>query len=147
MTPASRYDVDIRLILRIVVAMVLATYGAFTGASERAPGKEAIQRMLLEQRQWMLIYEITSELVPGATATRTAHAFYMRDGRLLGQWTDRPSGFECVYEVKLRDDGFGFMQCGGYANQPHTELEYDPQDSRYPFKRLNTPSKWWLEKR
>ena len=130
--------------MKMVVTLALALCGAAASATDRAPGKQTIQRVLIGQ-QWTLVFEITPELVPGATATRTPHRFFMRDDRLMGQWSDRPKGFECVYEVKLRDDGFGFMQCGGYANQPYTEMEYDPGDRRYPFKRVSAPSKWWLE--
>ena len=61
----------------------------------------------------------------------------------MGEFLRRPPGFECVREVKLRDDGFGFMQCS-YANQPYTEADYDPNDGRYSFKRLSAPAKWWV---
>jgi hypothetical protein len=42
----------------IALAVALSLYGAFAAATDRAPGKEAVQRMLLEQREWTLIYQI-----------------------------------------------------------------------------------------
>ncbi len=129
----------------LALAAVLSLYGALASPTESAPGKEAIQRMLLEQREWMLIYQIGPAMEPSATATKFPKAFYLREGRLMGEWAGRPAGYECPYEVPLRDDGFGFKICG--YDQPFSFLEYDPGDARYPFKRVNTPTKWWLEKR
>ncbi len=130
----------------LLSAAILLLSSALASATGRAPGKEAIQKVLLEQREWILIYQIGPAMEPSATATKFPMAFYLREGRLIGEWAGRPAGYECPYEVQLRDDGFGFKLCGPY-DQPFSFLEYDPGDTRYPFKRLSTPSKWWLEKR
>ena len=140
---------------RLTLAFILSLYGALSSANDRAPGKEAIQRILLEQPEWTLINETGSESRPSAAALRIAHAFYLRDGQLMGRWAGRPAPYDCPYEVKLRDDGFAFFYCRS-PDQPRSgpasalyyiELEYDPLDTRYPFKRVSSPSKWWLEKR
>ena len=131
--------------LRTAVAVSLVLYGTLAPANEHNPGKDVIQRVLLEQRHWTLIFEIGPALEPSPAATKVGHSFYLRDGRLIGEWSGRPAGYECAYEVKLRDDGFALLQCGRY-DKVYTELQYDPRDARYPFKRISTPSKWWLEK-
>ena len=112
-------------------------------AEEKAPGKEKIQRLLLEQGQWVLRYEITSERTPGPNASNNRYEFFLRDGKLMGRFPLRPAEFECTRPVTLRDDGFNFMLCG-YRDQPETEVDYDPNDAQFPFKRLRTASKWWF---
>lgn len=136
------------------LALVLSLYATLCPANEQAPGKDAIQRMLLDYREWTLLNETGSESQPTAAAQKFPHAFYLQDGRLIGKWAGRPAPYDCPYEVKLRDDGFAFFFCRA-ADQArsdaasavyHIDLEYDPRDARYPFKRIRTPSKWWLEK-
>lgn len=140
---------------RISLALLALLCAGFASPNERAPGQEAIQRMLLEQSEWTLINETGTESQPSAAAQSFPHAFYLRDGRLMGRWAGRPTPYDCPYEVKLRDDGFAFFYCrtpdqprSGPATAPYwIDLEYDPRDARCPFKRLTAPSKWWLEKR
>jgi hypothetical protein len=141
--------------LRVAVAIILLLLSTLAWGNERTPGKEAIQRILLDQRHWTLINETGPGSQPSAAAQSFAHAFYLRDGRLMGEWAGRPPPYDCPYEVKLRDDGFAFFYCR-VADQPRTgpssavyyiELQYEFGDARYPFKRISAPSKWWLEKR
>src|SRR5574341_534211 len=131
---------------RAALAFLLLLYVASSPGDERAPGRATIHRLLAEQQHWTLIFETVRALEPTAAATRFPYVFHMRDGRLIGEWGERPAEYSCPFEIELRDDGFAFKHCGPY-DQPLTHLQYDPRDARYPFKRVDTPSKWWMERR
>lgn len=125
----------------VLLAMALAT--PFAYADERVPGKEAIQRMLTSVPVWNVYQETTPEQRPGERAHHRRYRFFVRDGRLMGEFVGRAPGHECLEPVTLRDDGFNFKLCP-YRDQPETEIDFDPADARFPFKRVRTPTKWWF---
>lgn len=139
----SRAKLDTSTPIRSACLLYFGLLAVPAHGDVNSPGKETVQRILLEQSQWVLRYEITSEQTPGPNASNNRYEFFLRDGTLMGRFPLRPPEFECARPVTLRDDGFNFTLCG-YRDQPETEVDYDPNDAKFPFKRLRTPSKWWF---
>jgi hypothetical protein len=135
-----------RAVLALSTCLFLAS--AAVAAAQSAPGEEAIKDILTGSSGWSVFAEFTQANTPTANATRLAWRFY-REGRLLkGRTTNMAEGYNCDFDVVVRDDRLEFSTrarwCSDVTDPVMTALVYDPADKAYPFKNLSTPLKWWL---
>lgn len=137
--------------MRSVASLVLLASLAASATGRAEPsGVEAITRILTDAPGWVVFIETTPDLKPGERATRAGYRFFLRDGQVIGRTTALAEGFNCEFKVRVRNNGVDLHPRSRACNDrytddaPYTQLEYDPADTRFPFKRLNVPQKWWL---
>lgn len=140
--------------MRTAAVIALVTLIVAPAMAVAAPaGVEAITRILTAVPGWAVFIETTHEVAPGERATRAGYQFFMRDGEVFGRTTALAEGFNCEFKVRVRENGVDLHPRSRACNDrypddaPYTRLEYDPADTRFPFKRLNVPQKWWLSPR
>ena len=131
------------------LAVATAIAGPWRAAAA-GPGKEAIAERLTGTPGWVVYIDTTPELQPTDRATRAGYQFFRRGAEVVGRTTALAEGFNCEFKVHVRDSGVDLHPKSRACNErygddaPYTQLEFDPADSAYPFKRLNVPQKWWL---
>lgn len=132
--------------LLVLVVSLAAPATAWAGP----PGAGAITRILTDAPGWAVFIETTPDLRPGERATRAGYRFFLRDGEVFGRTTAMAEGFNCEFKVRVRSNGVDLHPRSRACNDrytddaPYTQFEYDPADTRFPFKRLGVPQKWWL---
>jgi len=130
--------------------LLLLTLCLFTipmaGASDpSSPGREAIIEMLTKPKAWSVYIEHAGGEKPSNHAGVQHWKFFRRGSEVVGRTMQLASGYNGELKVIVRDDGFDFERCCMYPpNYPMTSVYFDPSDKTYPFKRSNTPQKWWL---
>ena len=124
----------------LVVAGWLASFGV---AAQTESGRLAVEKLLVDAKTWTFFWESTDQPVPSAAASKGTMEFFRRDGKLFGRTTHMLLG-NCEFEVVLRDDGFIWEICGGYAT-PQSSVSFDRADAKFPFKNIAMPRKTWFQ--
>ena len=118
-------------------------------ASDNVPGQEAIKDILTGAKGWTFLSEFTDGSTPTERANTVTWEFQREGSGIKGRTTHLAAGFNCEFEVAIRDGGFDFNSrargCSQFDVTIMLPLYYDPKDGTYPFKnRPSSPQKMWL---
>jgi hypothetical protein len=130
--------------LRFLILVLYLLSSSQGIAGDSAPGKAAINKILLSSKTWTVYFDTVDATTPSNTATTWKWEFFEQDGTLKGRQLGLAFG-SCELEITLRDDGFSFRWCPAFRHNNEPLLTYDPEDLQYPFKKVgNSPNKLWF---
>jgi hypothetical protein len=129
----------------VLLAAWLLAAGIAGASNPSSPGREAIIEILTKAKSWTVYIEHGGGDKPSDRAGVQKYQFFRRGSEVVGRTMQLAPGFNGEFKVIVHDNGFDFERCCRYPpGTPMTSIDYDPNDKTYPFKRADTPQKWWF---